>query len=138
MDRPLKKLVLFTSLPKVGGHSTLTLGLCRMLKPHFSEIEIWCKVMPEHGHSEALAGKLGELGCRVRMLSGPDGKLIPLSLLRFLLGSLRRRPAVFFTLAMRHLSPLLAVLSLAPLRLYYQITHDLKPGTIRTLRLYSQ
>lgn len=138
MERSPKKLVLFTSLPKVGGHSTLTLGLCRLLRPHFSSIEIWCKVMPGHGHSEALAERLEELGCRVRMLSDLQGKLIPSRVARFFLSSLRRRPDVFFTLAMRHLSPLLAVISLARLRLYYQITHDLKPGTIRMLRAYAR
>ena len=137
METPRRRLVLLTSLPKVGGHSTLTYGLCRLLKPDFARIEIWCKVMPEHGHSEPLADKLRELGCEVNMLSDLHGKLLPAQVLGFFVRNLLRPPDVFFALAMRHLSPLLAVLSLARKRIYYQITHDLKPGTVRMLKTYA-
>lgn len=133
-----KKLVLFTSLPRVGGHSTLTFGLCRLLRPHFSSVDVWCKVMPEHGHSEALAEKLAGLGCRVRMLSDNKGRPLPGALARFALDGLLHPPDVFFTLAMRNLSPVLATLSRAPARIYYQITHDLKPETIRMLNTYTR
>ncbi|MCX6970235.1 MAG: glycosyltransferase [Verrucomicrobia bacterium] len=138
METPRRRLVLFTSLPKVGGHSTLTYGLCRLLKPDFARIEIWCKVMPEHGHSEPLADKLRELGCEVNMLSDLHGKLRAAQVFRFFVRNLLRPPDVFFALAMRHLSPLLAVLSLARKRIYYQITHDLKPGTVRMLKTYAR
>lgn len=133
-----KKLVLFTSLPRVGGHSTLTFGLCRLLRPHFSSVEVWCKVMPGHGHSEALAEKLAGIGCRVRMLSDTAGRLLPGALARFALDGLLRPPDVFFALAMRNLSPVLATLSRSPSRIYYQITHDLKPETIRMLDAYAR
>lgn len=132
-----RKLALFTSLPRVGGHSTLTFGLCRLLRPHFSSVDVWCKVMPEHGHSEALAEKLAGLGCRVRMLSDTKGRPLPGALARFALDGLLHPPDVFFTLAMRNLSPVLAMLSRAPARVYYQITHDLKPETIRMLNAYT-
>jgi len=132
-----RKLVLFTSLPRVGGHSTLTFGLCRLLRPHFSSVDVWCKVMPGHGHSEALAAKLTGLGCRVRMLSNKKGRLLPGAFVRFALDGLLRPPDVFFTLAMRNLSPVLAMLSRSPARIYYQITHDLKPETIRMLNTYT-
>ncbi len=138
MGNSAKKLVLFTSLPKVGGHSTLTLGLCRMLSPYFSEIEVWCKVMPEHGHSETLVEKLEEMGCRVKMLSDPSGRLLKKEFLRFAWSSLVRPPDVFFTLAMRHLSPLMAFFSQAGVRVYCQITHDLNPATIGMLRTYAR
>lgn len=137
METPRRRLVLFTSLPKVGGHSTLTYGLCRLLKPDFADIEIWCKVMPEHGHSEPLADKLREMGCEVNLLSDLRGRLLPTQLLRFFVRNLLRPPDVFFALAMRHLSPLLAVFSLARKRIYYQITHDLHPGTVRRLKTYA-
>lgn len=133
-----KKLVLFTSLPKVGGHSTLTLGLCRLLRPHFSTIEVWCKVMPDHGHSAALSEKLEALGCRVRLLSDESGRLLLPAFGRLILSMLTAPPDVFFALAMRHLSPFLAFFSRARIRVYYQITHDLKPATIRMLRTYAQ
>ncbi|MEI8311443.1 MAG: glycosyltransferase [Verrucomicrobiota bacterium] len=133
-----KKLVLFTSLPKVGGHSALTLGLCRMLKPYFSAIDVWCKVMPGHGHSAALEKKLEDLGCRVHMLSDQSGRLLLTALARLLWSFLSSPPDVFFTLAMRHLSPFLAFFSRAGVRVYYQITHDMNPATIRMIRTYAR
>jgi glycosyltransferase involved in cell wall biosynthesis len=133
-----KKLVLFTSLPKVGGHSALTLGLCRMLKPYFPAIDVWCKVMPGHGHSEALQKQLEALGCRVHLLSDGSGRLRLLALGRLLWSFLSSPPDVFFTLAMRHLSPLLAFFSRARVRVYYQITHDMKPATIQMIRTYAR
>ncbi len=48
-----------------------------------------------------------------------------------------RPPDVFIALAMRHLSPLLALLLHAPVSIYYHITHDLNPGTLRRLEFYS-
>ena len=133
-----KKLVLFTSLPKVGGHSALTLGLCRMLKPYFSVIDVWCKVMPGHGHSEALQIKLEALGCRVHLLSDQSGRLQLPALGRLIWSFLATPPDVFFTLAMRHLSPFLAFFSRARVRVYYQITHDMTSATIRMIRTYAR
>lgn len=133
-----KKLVLFTSLPKVGGHSTLTLGLCRMLKPYFSSIDVWCKAMPGHGHSAALQEKLESAGCRVHMLSDESGRLILPALGRLLWAFITSPPDVFFALAMRHLSPFLAFFSRARVRVYYQITHDMKPATIRMIQTYAR
>ena len=138
MEPSGKILVLFTSLPKVGGHSTLTLGLCRMLKPDFSRMDVWCKVMPGHGHSTALQKKLEDLGCRVHLLSDQSGRLLLPALARLLWSLLTNPPDVFFTLAMRHLSPLLAFFSRARVRVYYQITHDMKPATIRMIRTYAR
>lgn len=128
------RMILFTSLPRVGGHSTLTLGLCRLLEPHFREIEIWCKTMPEHGHSEAAARKLEEMGCRVIRLNDDRGKWDLRALAGAVARSWRNPPDVFFALAMRHLSLLLALLVPARNSVYYHITHDLNLATLRRLR----
>lgn len=133
-----RRLILFTSLPRVGGHSTLTYGLCRMLRPHFDAIEIWCKTMPEHGHSAAVAAKVEELGCRVILLTDERGKMKWSALAGALAGAWRNRPTIFFALAMRHLSVVLAVLVAAKNSIYYHITHDLNAGTIKRLNLYAK
>jgi len=134
----MSRMILFTSLPKVGGHSTLTYGLCRMLRPHFDEIEIWCKTMPEHGHSPAVAKKIEELGCRVVLLTDEKGKINARALLDAIFSVLRKKPDVFFTLAMRHLSLALALAARAGNSIYYHITHDLNEGTIKRLNLYAR
>lgn len=128
-----RRLILFTSLPRVGGHSTLTFGLCRMLRPHFDSIEVWCKTMPEHGHSPAIADRIEALGCRVVLLSDERGRLRWPAVAAAVARARKNRPAVFFTLAMRHLSIVLAALVGAGNSVYYHITHDLNPATIRRL-----
>ena len=46
-----KSLVFFTSLPAVGGHTTSTLGLVKLLRDQFRDIFIIAKEMPGHGVS---------------------------------------------------------------------------------------
>jgi len=133
-----RRLILFTSLPKVGGHSTLTFGLCRLLRPHFDDIEVWCKTMPEHGHSEAVTLKIEELGCRVVLLTNEKGAIVWRVVGNAILRSLQKPPAVFFSLAMRHLSVLFAAAMPSANSIYYHITHDLHGGTIKRLKFYAK
>lgn len=131
---PQQKVIFFTSLPRVGGHTTITLGLARMLRERFQNVEIWCKPMPEHGHSESSQKELESLGCRVILLAGPDGRLRIGSFLKVLISSLLSPPDLFFTLAMKNLAPILARWTRAKNSIYYHITHDLNSGTIAFLR----
>jgi glycosyltransferase involved in cell wall biosynthesis len=130
-----RRLVLFTSLPRVGGHSALTGGLCRLVRDHFDAVDIWCKPMPDHGHSTAMAAHLESLGCRITMLAGTAGHPHPPAMLGALARArAHRTETVFVALAMRHLSVLLSA-ALRPARsVYYHITHDLNPGTVRRLK----
>lgn len=134
-----RRLVLFTSLPKVGGHSTLTEGLCRLFRPAFEHIEVWCKPMPDHGHSSAMMQAIEATGIGVKMLADESGKMNVAAVADAVrVARARRKDTVFFTLAMRHLSVALAA-ALQPARsIYYHITHDLNSGTVRRLKLYSR
>lgn len=132
------RLILFSSLPKVGGHSTLTYGLCRLLRPHYDEIEVWCKTMPEHGFSPKVADSLAQLGCRVIRLNDDSGRMNWPALAKAVWSAWMRRPEVFFALAMRHLSVGLAATIPARKSIYYHITHDLNAGTIRRLHNYAR
>lgn len=130
-----RKLVMFTSLPHVGGHSTLTLGLCRLFSAWFSEIEVWVKVMPEHGHSVEVQKALEQQGCRVVLLSNERGHVKPLAFACAVLRSCARPPEVFFALAMRNLSLVLRLLMPNSKGVYFHITHDLNKRTKRWLGL---
>jgi glycosyltransferase involved in cell wall biosynthesis len=126
---------MFTSLPHVGGHSTLTLGLCRLFSAWFSEIEVWVKVMPEHGHSVDAQKALEQQGFRVVLISNEKGHIKPLAVARAVLRNWLRPPEVFFTLAMRNLSLVLRLLMPGSKGLYFHITHDLNERTKRWLGL---
>mgnify|MGYP000889990760 CR=1 FL=1 len=132
-----RRLIMFTSLPRVGGHSTLTYGLCRLLRPHLDSIEVWCKTMPEHGHSEAVARQIEALGCRVIRISDDAGRVNWRGVLSAVASTWRGPKPVFFTLAMRHLSLALSALVRSENSIYYHITHDLNAGTVKRLKFYA-
>ncbi len=132
-----RRLIMFTSLPRVGGHSTLTYGLCRLLRPHFESVEVWCKTMPEHGHSDAVAKQIEEMGCRVIRVSDDTGRLDWKRLIAAVASTWSGPSPVFFTLAMRHLSVVLAACVRAKNSVYYHITHDLNAGTVKRLKMYA-
>lgn len=132
----LNRLVIFTSLPVVGGHSGLTEGIVRLVGGHFESVQIWCKPMPDHGHSVAMAERLTDLGCQISLFADPSGKASPATIMQAVPAARRHRTeTVFLALAMRHLSVVL-VSALQPAHsVYYHITHDLTPSTIRRLQL---
>ena len=124
---------MFTSLPHVGGHSTLTLGLCKMFAAWFSEIEVWVKVMPEHGHSMDAQKALEQQGCKIVMLSDTEGHLKLATVARALWRNLLKPPDVFFALAMRNLSLIFRCMLIRATGIYFHITHDLNQKTRRWL-----
>lgn len=82
---------------------------------------------------------LESMGVRVLMLADGHGKINAGAVV----GAVRqarphREETVFFTLAMRHLSVAIAAALRPGKSVYYHITHDLNPGTIRRLNIYSK
>jgi glycosyltransferase involved in cell wall biosynthesis len=138
MIKSAPRIVFFTSLPEVGGHTTTTLGLCQLFRRHGHEVEILCKTMPEHGLSQSVVAELTELGCRVTMLNGIKGGLDKFAVVRVALRYLFRPAEVFLTMGMRDLSPVLARVIRNKRSLYYHITHNLTEETARRLNAFSR
>jgi glycosyltransferase involved in cell wall biosynthesis len=134
----MNRFVIFTSLPRVGGHSTLTLGLCELMRWHFDEVEVLCKTMPEWGFSPKTAEALAAMGCRVTVISDENGRLLYGKLMAALWRAWRQPPACFLSLAMRHFSVVLAFLMRGRNRIYYHITHDLNAKTVSRLECYAR
>jgi glycosyltransferase involved in cell wall biosynthesis len=133
----MNQLVFFTSLPKVGGHTTISVELVRLLRPLFSDIQVIVREMPEHGTSTEATDELIKLNARVLYLPGKNatkdlGMLTPFVLAR------RTRPDVFLSMGMRHFSPVLALMLRPVCSVYYHITHELTPAVVKTLNLYSR
>ena len=134
MTKPTS-LVIFSSLPHVGGHSTSTLKFCELLAPMFDRRTLLVKDMPGHGFSEATARQIEATGMRVVHL--PAG-LVAQSLRLVRETAALRRPDVFLSIGMRYFSPLL-VLGLRPARsIYFHNTHELTPATVRILSVYGR
>jgi len=127
-----RRLVIFSSLPEVGGHTTTTLKLCELLRPQFEEIRLFVKDIPGHGFSRAAHDELVAGNVSLHRLAGKN--LVPC--LPDVLSC--RKADVFLAIGMRHLSPALALLVGARQSIYYHITHELSPAILRQLRIYKR
>ena len=131
-------LIFFTSLPEVGGHTTITLGLAPIFKEIFPEVVIIAKEMPGQGLSSAALESLRSQGievCRIGLGKGRRGELLAVAR-RSLPGGLWHRPSTYVSMGMRHLSVALAIFLNARSSFYYHITHDLTCETKRMLNFY--
>lgn len=132
----IDRFVFFTSLPNVGGHTTISVELVKLLRPLFRNITLISREMPGHGTSEGAVNTLRRLDTNVVKLSGVG-----------LAGDLRTvwgdrhlclgRPNIFLAMGMRHLSPILSLVSRAEKSFYYHITHELDSRTLTQLRFYA-
>lgn len=122
-----RALVLFSSLPEVGGHTTTTLKLCEILAGFHDRVIVLAKEMPGHGTSGEAVRELTSRGVEVLPMMG-----------RWPWREVRACGPVhtFLAVGMRHWSPLLALLLRPQSSAYYHITHELTPSMRRQLALY--
>lgn len=125
-------LTLFTSLPLVGGHTTITLGLCSLVRDQFDDIAVLVKEMPGHGHCEAAEMELRNIGCRVVLMRdlSTSGVLSQAA-------TTWHRPDCFLSIGMRHMGPILSFLLRPKVSLNYHITHEMTRSVQSLLWLQS-
>lgn len=131
-----RKFVFFTSLPTVGGHTTISISLTKLLYDYFDQVLVVSREMPGHGTSLEAITELNELGAKTLIL-GRNG--IRQDILQIAAYTKRewRKPDVFLAMGMRHLSPVFSLILRPKKSIYYHITHELTPNIRRMLRLYS-
>lgn len=130
------RLILFTSLPPVGAHSTITYNLVRMLRPYYDRVDIWVHALPKKGHFPEMQGALEEMGCGVTLVSDLSGKT-NWKAFRAALGSARKQPpTVLLTVGLDGLPvTLAAMLAKAKLAVYHHIIHNMEdPKTVAKLK----
>jgi len=133
-----KNLVFFTSLPEVGGHTSITLSLVNLLRDQFGDILVISKQMPGHGTSREGKVVLRDLGTHVLEIGSESAFANTLSILQSCAIDKRwRRPSVFLAMGMRHFSPALAFVLRPQSSAFYHITHELTPATCRMLNRYA-
>jgi glycosyltransferase involved in cell wall biosynthesis len=127
-----RSLVIFTSLPFVGGHTTITLGLCNLMRDQFDDITVLVKEMPEHGHCEAAEMELQNIGCLVVLMRdlSTSGILAQAA-------TTWCRPDCFLSIGMRHMGPILSFLLRPKVSLNYHITHEMTRSVQSLLWLQS-
>ena len=131
----MAKFVFFTSLPEVGGHTTITLGIVRLVRGWFKRVLVVIKEIPGHGTSASAMETLHEMGVETLVLNGPAGMPGVAQWARLFQW---RRSDVFLVMGMRHLSPIMAWVLGARRSFYYHITHDLSSRVSGSLRTYAK
>ena len=134
-----RNLVFFTSLPEVGGHTSITLSLVNLLRDRFGDMLVISKEMPGHGTSREGKAMLRDLGIHVLEIGSERALASTFSTLRTCAINERwRRPSVFLAMGMRHLAPVLAFVLRPQSSAFYHITHELTPATCRMLNIYAR
>lgn len=133
----MTRFVFFTSLPDVGGHTTITLALARLSREMFDDMLVIAKEMPGHGTSADALAELQAAGIATLVIRGDGSAGAPRTLFD-LARSPWRRPDAFLAMGMRHLSPTLCLALRARRSIYYHITHEISPKMDRMLGFYSQ
>jgi glycosyltransferase involved in cell wall biosynthesis len=134
-----KSLVFFTSLPAVGGHTTSTLGLVKLLRDQFRDIFIIAKEMPGHGVSPEAKSSLQEHGAKIVEIPAGKSLVSGLSaLLSCAFGGRLHRPTCYLAMGMRNLAPVLAFALRPQCSVYFHITHQLTPATSKMLNNYGR
>ena len=137
--KAMKSLVFFTSLPAVGGHTTSTLGLMKLLREDFRDIFIIAKEMPGHGSSPEALALLQEWGAHVQQIPSANSLLSSLSALQTCaFGGRLHRPTSFLAMGMRNLAPVLAFALHPHKSVYFHITHELSPAMSSMLNNYGR
>lgn len=129
------KIIIYTSLPKVGGHSTITLALCELLVDRVGAIEVIVKETPGHGTSDLAISALRSMGCMVQILRSHFQTVISIARTAFCRQLLPRQftSVTYISIGMRQVSVYLAWALLPDRSVYYYITHELSESNAALL-----
>lgn len=127
-----KTVILYTTLPEVGGSSTIALELVRFFRHYGFSVVIIVRAQDDSKISEGIVKALEDLGCQVELLSDPQR-----SALRDGIKALRicrkRKAHLFISIGMGFGAPLLALLGGFRRRCFYYINHDPRVEPVRRL-----
>lgn len=131
---PGRTVVLFTTLPAVGGNSTITLRLARQFRSRRIPVWVVAKEMPQGGYCEKTAAELVSLGCRLsRWPRGRAGLRSLPALIDALQHESTVRETILVGVGMRWGAVLLTSFVGFLASWFYMIQHDDRLGPVRTL-----
>jgi glycosyltransferase involved in cell wall biosynthesis len=130
----MKRILIYTTLPDVGGNSTIALQLASQLIEMGWKVGVLTRSQAGYGYSDSTARQLATLGCEVRRLDA-NGKIPPLRLVGMLLWLLRFGwGARYLTIGMGLAGPIVGLCSHFRSRTFYLIQHDDQVDPLRRLR----
>lgn len=130
----MKRILIYTTLPDVGGNSTITLQLASQLIEMGWKVGVLTRSQEGYGYSDSTARQLATLGCEVRRLD-VDGKIPSLRLVGMLSWLFRFGwGARYLTIGMGMAGPIVGLCSNFRSRIFYLIQHDEQVDPLRRLR----
>ncbi len=128
-----RRLLIYSTLPLVGGNSTITLNVAREFRKSGWQVSVLTRHQDVHGLSEENIAYLRGLGCEVRKLTHENGKYgwRTISALMWILR--RGRNQVFLTLCKGFVSPIVTTLGRFKKSIFYLITHEKKNEVLQHL-----
>ena len=126
----IKTLLLYSTLPLIGGNSTITLAVAKEFRQLGWKVLVLTRHSDEHGLSSQNIELLEQMGCEVRTLTTASGKYGFVSLKALAWVFLRGKGAVFVTLCMGSVSPLISFIGRFRKSIFYLITHEERPSVL--------
>jgi len=134
-------LLIYSTLPLIGGNSTNTLTVAKEFRQLGWTVLVLTRHQFVHGLSEQNIDLLRGMGCEVKILTTPRGGYGLATLAALLWVFQRGKGAVFVTLCMGSVSPLVSLLGRFRKSIFYLITHEENKNTlsflVRSKRLFT-
>jgi glycosyltransferase involved in cell wall biosynthesis len=137
----IQTLLIYSTLPIIGGNSTNTLTVAKEFRKLGWKVLVLTRHQAAHGLSGENIELLRKMGCEVRILTTHNGNYGFATLKALIWVFLRGKGAVFVTLCMGSVSPVLSFIGRFRKSIFYLITHEENENTlsflIRSKRLFT-
>lgn len=119
-----KRLLIYSTLPIIGGNSTITLTVARQFRDQGWNVSVLTRYQDVHHLSEENIQLLRDMGCEVRKLTGTNGQLGWATLSAMLWVRRHGSGSIFITLCKGMASPIISRLGRFRKSIFYLITHE--------------
>ncbi len=126
----IQTLLIYSTLPLIGGNSTNTLTVAKEFRQLGWNVLVLTRHSHEHGLSYQNIDLLRQMGCEVRTLTNKKGNYGFASMRALLWLFVRSSGAVFVSLCMGSVAPLLARIGRFRRSIFYLITHEERPEVL--------
>jgi len=129
----MKSVTLYSTLPTVGGNSTIVLGLAKMYCANNVQVTVVVRYQEAHGGvNTRIIEELNKLNCRVYCVGekGENSLIVSMQALKFIR---KNRSEHFISIGMGNVASILALLGKFKKTYFYYINHDPEASQVKNL-----
>ncbi|WP_018343035.1 glycosyltransferase [Cytophaga aurantiaca] len=131
----MKSITLYSTLPTVGGNSTIVLGLAKMYRANNVHVTVIVRYQEAHGGiNTRIVEELNKLNCLVYCVGekGENSFSVSMKALKFILNN---KSDIFISIGMGSVASILALLGKFKKTYFYYINHDPTASQVKRLGL---